>query len=120
MPDRRKSTRRSISYYLRVIDVEANQVIGHLADISLQGLKIDSQKPVLVNKEYRLRIYTTGDVSDIEFIEFLACTRWSELDPLDLGLYDIGFEIVEIDRHAAEIVQHIIDKYSAREASYHF
>jgi hypothetical protein len=120
MPERRKSKRRSISYYMRVIDASANQMIGHLADITLQGLKIDSQKPLQVNKEYRLRIYTTADVADKDYIEFSACARWCEPDTLEPGIYEIGFEIVRILHHDAEIVQHIVDKYSIRENSLNF
>jgi hypothetical protein len=92
-------------------------MIGHLADISLQGLKMDSQKPIPVRKEYRLRINTTEDVADKDSIEFVASTRWCELDPLQTTLYEIGFEIVKIGPHDAEIVERIMDKYSARENS---
>jgi len=118
MLERRKFKRRSISYYLRVIDAGTNQMIGHLADISLQGLKMDSQKTIPLNKEYRLRINTTADVAEKDFIEFAAGTRWCELDPLQTGLFEIGFEILKIDPHDAEIVQRIMDKYSSRENSY--
>jgi len=120
MAERRKLERRSISYYMRIIDIGANQLIGHLADITLQGLKMDSQKPLPVKKEYRLRINTTADVADIDFIEFVACTRWCQLDPLQTGLFEIGFEILKIDPHDAEIVQRIVEKYSARENRLYF
>jgi len=105
---------------MRIIDIGANQLIGHLADITLQGLKMDSQKPLPVKKEYRLRINTTADVADIDFIEFVACTRWCQLDPLQTGLFEIGFEILKIDPHDAEIVQRIVEKYSARENRLYF
>jgi hypothetical protein len=118
--ERRKSKRRSISYYMRIVDVGQNQMIGHLADITVEGLKIDSQKPIPVSKEYRLRIYTTSDVADKEFIEFMARTRWCEIDPLDPGLYNIGFQILKIAPHDVEIVQHIVDKYSSRDNSFNF
>jgi hypothetical protein len=120
MPERRKTKRRSISYYMRVIDTGANQVIGHLGDITLQGLKMDSQKPIPVPKDFRLRIYTTSDVSDKDYIEFLASTRWCQIDPLEPGLYDIGFEIVRMDPHTAAIVQRIVDKYTTKENSFNF
>jgi hypothetical protein len=93
-------------------------MIGHLADITLQGLKMDSQKTIPVRKEYRLRINTTADVADKDSIEFMASTRWCELDPLQTGLYEIGFEILKIAPHDAEIVQRIMDKYKARENSF--
>ena len=120
MPERRKSNRRSISYYMRILDAGENQMIGHLADISLQGLKMDSQKPIPVNRNYRLRMYTTSDVADKDSIEFEAASKWCVQDSLDPGLYDIGFEILKIYPHDAEIIQHIIDKYSTRETTYNF
>ena len=113
MLERRKFKRRSISYYLRVIDGGANQMIGHLADISQQGLKMDSQKPIPLSKVFKLRINTTVDVADKDYIEFSAITRWCELDPLQTGLFEIGFEIIKLDLHDAEIVQRIMEKYSS-------
>jgi hypothetical protein len=98
---------------MRVIDATENQMIGHLADITLTGLRMDSQNPIKVSKEYRLRIYTTSDVADKDYIEFGARTRWCNVDPVDPGVYDIGFEIIKITPHDSEIVKHIMDKYSS-------
>lgn len=120
MAERRKFERRSISYYLRVIDAGTNLMLGHLADITLKGLKMDSQKPLLVKKEYRLRINTTADVADKESIEFSAFTRWCQSDPLQTGLYEIGFEIVIITPHDSAILQRIMDKYSVKEPDHNF
>lgn len=120
MAERRKVDRRSISYYLRIIDAGAKEMIGHLADITLEGLRMDSQKTLPVEKEYRLRINTTEDVADKDFIEFTACTRWCQPDPLEPGLFEIGFEILKISPHDAEIVRHIMEKYSARETRINF
>ncbi len=118
MAERRRIQRRSISYYMRVIDASENQMIGHLADITLTGLRMDSQKPIKVFKDFQLRIYTATDVADKDFIEFSARTRWCNIDPVDPGVYDIGFEIIKIAPHDAEIVKHIMDKYSSRDNSF--
>jgi c-di-GMP-binding flagellar brake protein YcgR len=120
MAERRKAERRSISYYMRIVDSGANQMIGHLSDITLQGLKMDSQKTLPENEKYRLRINTTADVADKDYIEFVARSRWCQPDPLQTGLYEIGFEIIKIAPHDAEIVQRIVDKYSARENNFKF
>lgn len=120
MPERRKIKRRSMSYYMRVVDVSTNQVLGHLADISMQGLKIDSQSPMQIRKDTRLRLYTTQDVADKDHIDFLASSRWCHVDPLEPGLYDIGFEIIRIDPHDAAILQRIVDKYTTKESTFNF
>jgi hypothetical protein len=120
MAERRKTERRSISYYMRIIDSGANEMIGHLADITVEGLKMDSQKPLPANKEYRLRINTTADVADKDSIEFTASTRWCRPDPLQTGLYEVGFEILKISALDSTIVQRIVDKYSTRETTFNF
>jgi hypothetical protein len=120
MAERRKINRRSISYYLRIIDISENKIIGHMADISMQGLKIDSQKAIPVNKDYRLRIYTTKEVSDKEYVEFLANARWCRPDPLEPSLFNIGFEIVGINKSDSTVIQRIVDKYTTRESSFNF
>jgi len=117
MTERRRIQRRSISYYLRVIDAGENQMIGHLADITLTGLRMDSQKPIKVLKEFQLRIYTSSDVSDKDYIEFGARAKWCKIDPVDPGLYDVGFEIIKISPHDTAVVKHIMDKYSSRDSS---
>lgn len=120
MTERRKIKRRSISYYMRIVDASEKQMIGHLADITLTGLRMDSQEPIKVPKEFLLRIYTTPDVADKDYIEFGALTRWCRMDPIDLGIYDIGFEIIKIAPRDAEIVKNIMDKYSPKENSFPF
>jgi hypothetical protein len=117
MSERRKIQRKSISYYMRVMDANENQMIGHLADINLTGLRMDSQVPIEVTKEFRLRLFTTSDVADKDYIEFGARAKWCNLNQLDFGVYDIGFEIIKIAAHDAEIIKHIMAKYGSRENS---
>jgi hypothetical protein len=118
MQNRRSTKRRSISYYLRIIDSESKKLIGHLADITLQGLKIDSQAQLPVNKNYRLRINTTTDVAEKDYIEFEACTKWCKIDPIQPGIFNVGFEIILIDPTDADIIQRIVNKYSRPDNTY--
>lgn len=120
MSERRRIQRKSISYYMRVMDANENQMIGHLADINLTGLRMDSQMPIKVTKEFMLRLYTTSDVADKDYIDFGARAKWCNIDPVDPGVYDIGFEIIKIAQHDAEIIKHIMDKYSSKENSFLF
>jgi len=120
MPEKRKAKRSNISYYLRITDATSNQLIGHLSDITKNGLKIDSRKELPVPKEYRLRIYTNSEISNKDYIEFIASTRWCKPDSMDPGLFDIGFEIIKIDSHDSETIQRMIDKYTTKQISLNF
>jgi hypothetical protein len=43
-------------------------------------------------------------------------TKWSAPDAVELGLFDIGFQIIKIAPADADIVTRIINKYGARDS----
>ena len=42
--ERRKLKRRSLAYYMLVLDAKSREMLGHLVDITPLGLMMDSQK----------------------------------------------------------------------------
>ena len=54
--ERRNLSRRSFSYYMRVMDEMTGESVGHLADISTTGFKLDCKKPLPPNTNITLRI----------------------------------------------------------------
>ena len=113
--ERRRLKRRSLAYYILVQDANSQQTIGHLVDISPIGLMLDSPKPLPVGKDFRLRLDTNPDVADKPYIIFVARTKWCQQDSIDTTLYDVGFSIVSITTHDAEIIVHIAEKYASQE-----
>ena len=115
--DRRKLKRRSLSYYMFVIDSATHQTVGHLVDITPKGFMMDTQYKIPLEKEYRLRIDTAVDVADKSYIELTARSKWCAPDAVELNLFDIGFQIINISPHDSDIVQRIVEKYGARDKS---
>ena len=113
--DRRKLKRQSIAYYMLVMDATTNKTIGHLVDITPKGFMMDTQYEFPLNKIYKLRLDTTADVADKSFIEFTAMSKWTAPDAVELGLFDIGFQIMKIAPYDADIVNRIISKYGTRD-----
>ena len=112
--DRRRLKRQSITYYMLVMDATTNKTIGHLVDITPKGFMMDTQYEFPLNKVYKLRLDTTADVADKSFIEFTAMSKWTAPDAVELGLFDIGFQIMKITPSDADIVNRIIGKYGTR------
>jgi hypothetical protein len=112
--DRRRTKRRSLSYYILIQDATTQETIGHLVDISPIGLMLDSPKPLPLEKDLRLRLDTNPDVADKPYITFVARAKWCKPDTIDTTLYDIGFSIVNISPHDAEIVARIAEKYASQ------
>lgn len=115
MNERRMTPRRAFAYYMRVVDDETGQLVGHLADISPRGFKLDCSQPLPLERDFRLRMDLTGDVSDRPFITFTARSKWSSPDPTDPFVYNVGFEMVHISIHEGKIFQNVVEKYGSLE-----
>jgi hypothetical protein len=98
-----------------VMDANTREMLGHLVDITPLGLMMDSQKPLPLETDYRLRLDTMPDVADKDYIKFTARAKWCLPDAVEPYLFDIGFSIIDIAQHDAEIIRQIAEKYAARD-----
>jgi hypothetical protein len=114
MKDKRKTKRRYLLYYMRVYDANTRQQIGNLVDITPQGIMVVSDHPLPEDKNTRLRMELTAEVSEKPFMEFSAHSKWCEPDIIP-NMYNTGFEILDLSSEDAEIIQHIIKEFGFRD-----
>jgi PilZ domain len=112
MPDRRKIKRRYLMYYSRVYVAE--NLIGHLVDITPQGAMLISEKPVETDKIVKLRMELSADVTDRPFMEFIAKSLWCRPD-IDPNFYNTGFELLGVSQSEIEIIEKIVEAYGFRD-----
>lgn len=107
MDERRKLVRRSTSDYFAsgkrtqrgffaVRNERDNAMLGHLADISAEGMMIVSGEPVDIAVMYDIRIELPEKVDGRDSIAFSARPVWTAQDPED-GLYKTGFHFTRIE-----------------------
>ncbi|HEX5808621.1 MAG TPA: PilZ domain-containing protein [Anaerolineales bacterium] len=113
---RDRPERKDFFYYKQVMNPVTREVIGHLSDISTGGFKLDSQRPLPVNKDFQFLINLSGEVADKPHMVFGARSRWCRVDPLDPYVYNVGFQLVDIDPADREIFNRMMEKY-ARDAT---
>lgn len=109
--DKRTQPRRKFSYYMCVTDDETEEILGQLTDINLLGFRVDTRKTIPVGKSYRLRMELTSEVSDQLYMVFSARCKWRSPDPVEPSFYNVGFELLKIDPHEAEIYKRIVERY---------
>lgn len=114
MEDRRKVKRRYLLYYMRVYECATRRQIGNLIDITPEGAMVLSEDAFPVGTTIRLRLEVTEDVADKPFLEFSAHSIWCKPD-ITPNLYDIGFEILDLEPGDASIVQRIITTFGFRD-----
>jgi len=114
MPERRRLVRRNFSYYMRVMNDATNELVGHLADISTGGFKLDCQKPVQPNTDFLLRIDLTPEIASKEFMVFAARSRWCRADRFDPTSFNVGFQITTMSPGDLEIFVRMFEKYGTK------
>jgi len=114
MSERRSDERKDFSYYMRLVNNDTQELVGHLVDISSGGFKLDSQAPIPINRDFRLRLDLTSEVADKPAMTFVARSKWCETDPLDPFVYNVGFQLISIASIDLEIINRMIEKYGKK------
>jgi hypothetical protein len=79
--DRRTIKRRHLIYYLRVWKRPGGELVGHVVDITTQGMMLISEQQLPLNKRYDLEIrWRSPDGEKDQVIAFSAETMWASPD----------------------------------------
>ena len=114
MNERRNIERREFSYYMRLVDNDTQELVGHLMDLSSGGFKLDSQKAIPPNKDFRLRMDLTSEVANKPSMVFVARSKWCQTDPLDPFVFNVGFQLINISPSDFNIINRMIEKYGKK------
>jgi hypothetical protein len=107
----RRPERKDFFYYKPVIDQDTREIVGHLSDISGEGFKLDTQKPVPVERDFRFLVSLSSEVADKPSMSFVARSKWCRVDPLDPYVYNVGYLLIQISPEDQEIFNRMMEKY---------
>jgi hypothetical protein len=114
MDDRRKFKRRYLAFYSRVFDVKSHQLLGHVVDITPQGLMLISETQLPPDTTFRLELELPDGFAGKRTLAFNARSRWCQAD-LDPLFYNTGFELSNIDPEDVAIIQNIVAAFGFRD-----
>ena len=110
MENKRKLKRRHLIYYLRVFDVTNGQLIGHLVDITKEGLMLISELPLINEKQYSFRMVLPAEILNKAELTFVATVIWCKKD-VNPDFYATGFRMVSISDDDMTIIESLIHRY---------
>ena len=110
----KRQDRKDFSYYMQLTNFATKELVGHLADISADGFKIDSPKPIPPNTDIKFHMELTREVANKPSMVFIARSKWCKVDPFDPFCYNVGFQIINISPADIEIFKSIMDKYGSK------
>ncbi|MCX8044497.1 MAG: PilZ domain-containing protein [Desulfobacterota bacterium] len=105
--ERRIYKRRQLIYYLELFDGKHEQCIGHVVDISPEGMLVMSDKPFGICQTYRFSIVYKQPGCCRHMVQVTARSRWC-MPGMHAHFYDTGFELVGIDKETAKAIDTII------------
>lgn len=106
----RKHKRAHLFDYLEVLDRGTGLHIGHLADISPQGIMLVSKNPIPLKRDFSFRLQLPETVTDRKEINFRAFCLWCKED-FNPDFYVSGFHINEIEEYEMEIIKNLIKSH---------
>lgn len=110
LQDKRKLKRRHLIYYLRVFSMPGAELLGHLVDITPEGVMIIGEKPVPAEQDFVLHMDLPAEIMGKESIEFKARSRWSRKD-VDPTFYGTGFQLVDVSAEDVRIIKRLIKDF---------
>ena len=112
--EKRGVERVYLAFYLRVFDGMGGKVVGHLVNISSNGLMLLSDSPIPVNEEYMLRMRLPPVLVEKGEIIFNAVSRWCENDA-NPDFYLAGFQLHDISPELKDDILALIEEFSSGE-----
>lgn len=110
MLEKRKFQRRHLIYYLRLFDRDTVNLIGHLVDITSEGVMVISENPIEVGKMFHMRMILPKEIFGREQITFSAISKWTAKD-VNPSFYDTGFQFEEISDENIQTITQLIDDF---------
>ncbi|MDG9927658.1 MULTISPECIES: PilZ domain-containing protein [Pseudomonas] len=113
MHTQRRIERHQLPYYLKVFNRITDKPMGYIGNVSLDGLMLISQYPMLVNARFDMRLKIPGRDGRIHNVDFAANCHWSRED-ITPGTYDSGFSLAAPPLEYVEMVAALRSYFSFR------
>ena len=104
----RSLKRRHLIYYLEVYDDDTGELLGNLVDITTEGLKLVSKKPLEAKKVFNMRMHLPEGYFAENVLLFQGKSLWSSND-VNPDFYDTGFNAPDLDSKVKNMIMSLID-----------
>ncbi len=115
MTNHRTTERGHLVFYLRVFDIDNRQILGHLTDISTEGLMLVSDQIIEIDKVYNVKLILPKEVSGRTEVGFKIRSLWTRADA-NPDFHINGFNFDEINNEQMILIDKLNEEFS-RETS---
>ncbi len=112
--NKRKLKRRHLIYYLRVFDRNSGQLIGHLVDVTTEGVMLISKHPIETNTIFKSKMVLPKGIEGSKEITFDAKSIWCKKD-VNPNFYATGFQLLKSSPEDIKLLERLIDEFGFRD-----
>ena len=112
MAERRTVPRQKFQLYMRVLDDDTQKILGHMVDVSADGLQLETSVELPIGNDFYLRVELTPELADRPYMVFVAKSRWCKPGNIPFLFYT-GFQIIEIMPDDKVIFESIAKKFGS-------
>ncbi len=105
-----RAPRKQLYLYLDVLDQETHEKIGHVGDISLNGIMLITEQPVALDSIKAIRIQLPSELKEFsqEALNCIVDARWTKPD-LNPKLHCIGCRFTKISDEDLPVIERLED-----------
>jgi len=105
----RSQQRWNLVRHLRVVKAENNQTVGHLVDVTTEGMMLISEDSIPLNQTYNLRMEIPTDENIPQMIALTAESLWTKKD-VNPTFHDTGFRLINPSKRAINAITRLIEE----------
>ena len=105
----REYKRRHLIYYLEVYDDETGDLLGHLVDLTTQGMMLITKQEVIPEKNFRLGMMLPEEYFKEGILKIEAHSMWCRKD-VNPDFYAVGFKTYDLDKNTAKLITELINQ----------
>ncbi|MCM8813168.1 MAG: PilZ domain-containing protein [Candidatus Omnitrophica bacterium] len=110
----RKLHRRHLIYYLRVFNQQSGVMLGHLVDITPDGVMLVSETAIAVGAKYQCEMVLPQEISGTKKVCFEARSVWTKQD-INPDFFATGFEIRNISEKDIDLIGTLVDRFGFKD-----
>jgi hypothetical protein len=108
--EKRKLKRRHLIYYLRVFNNLNGELVGHMVDITEEGVMLISEQPIDIGTEIEMRMQLPFEILERNELTFSATCQWCKKD-VNPDFYASGYSFTGLPMNDVVIIESLIQRY---------
>jgi len=110
MTEKRKLERRQTIYYLKVVDSKTNALAGRLTDITTDGMRLVSEKPIRSKQVFQFKIAFPEPIRGCWQMILEAESVWCGKD-INRAYYGTGFRFLNVTPENKSTIEYSFESY---------